>query len=440
MHHRFFLLLSLLLSTWGVGLPAWSTLNDIPVGFFFFDWINLPFLVLTSLFFPYVLVVSNSVRGDKNLFSLLLVVIQFLLVVLFSTDNFFVFYIFFELIAFPMFLLIGVYGSQPARIPAAYKFFIYTFGGSVFMLSGLTALYYFYGSCRLSHLTGAVSPEGQVYFFFLVFFALAVKIPIVPFHLWLPEAHVEAPTGVSVLLAALLLKTGGYGFIRFVLPLFPAGVHFWSSTVITLSLVSILFASWWATAQVDMKKTIAYSSVAHMNVSMLGVFCSSVVALQAAVYMMLAHAFVSAGLFTGIGVLYDRYHTRSIRACSGLASYMPNFCFWYFFLILANFSFPFSGNFSSELVVFNELVLKNPFAALLGGGTVFFSAVYSVWYYGRIFNGPPQQYAAHQDLTPVEYASLAFCVGGVILLGFYLGEYSQISFEDYSRQIYSHPR
>jgi len=276
-----------------------------------------------------------------------------------------------------------------------------------------------------------INSNSQIYFFFLVFFALAVKIPMVPLHLWLPEAHVEAPTGISVLLAALLLKTGGYGFIRFVLPLFPVGVHFWSSAVVSLSLISILFASWWATAQIDMKKTIAYSSVAHMNVCMLGLFCDSILAVQASTYMMLAHAFVSAGLFTGVGVIYDRYHTRSIRACSGLGSYMPGFYFWYFFLILCNFSFPFSGNFASELIVFEELIYKNVFIGLVGGLTVFFSAIYSIWFYNRVFNGPPAVFLAYQDLTTKEYSSLAFCVIGVLFLGLYSWEYSSISFEDY---------
>jgi len=427
----FFLGLSLLISLWSLGLPCYCVINKVQVlDSFFFDWINLPFLFLSSLFFPYTMIVSReSIRKNKNIYFLLLILIQLFLVALFSTNNFFVFYVFFELIAFPMFLLIGVYGSQPARIPAAYKFFIYTFLGSIFMLAGLISLYYFYGSCYFGVV---VDSSSQIYFFFLVFFALAVKIPMVPFHLWLPEAHVEAPTGISVLLAALLLKTGGYGLIRFVLPMFPVGVHFWSSSVVSLGLISILFASWWATAQVDMKKTIAYSSVAHMNVCVLGLFCDSILAIQASTYMMLAHAFVSAGLFTGVGVIYDRYHTRNIRAISGLSSFMPTFYFWYFFLVLANFSFPFSGNFASELIVFMELISKNLFIGLVGGLTVFFSAIYSIWFFNRVFTGPTSsKYQAYQDLTSAEYVSLSFCVIGVLLLGIYSWEYLAISFEDY---------
>lgn len=427
----FYFSVFVLVGLWGTGLPLWSTFNGSGHPLFVFDWINLPFLLLVAVFFPYVFACSSeSIRGDKRVFACLLLLIEVFLLVLFSTQDFLVFYVFFEMIAFPMFLLIGTYGSQPARIPAAYKFFVYTFGGSVLMLAGLLGLYYFYGSCRSDLEVDSLS---QVYFFFLVFFALAVKVPMVPFHLWLPEAHVEAPTGVSVLLAALLLKTGGYGFVRFVLPMFPSGVHFWGSAVMALALSSVLYASWSATAQTDIKKMIAYSSVAHMNVSVLGLFSGSVLAVQFSTYMMLAHAFVSAGLFTGVGVIYDRFHTRSVRGVSGLVNHMPNFYFWYFLLVLCNFSFPFSGSFCSELVVFQEVVRKNPMAALLGGLTIFFSAIYSVWFVTRVFNGPQSRVVRHQDLTPREWGLLVFCVLSSLVLGFYSWEFSSSSFEDYCR-------
>ena len=308
------------------------------------DQISYPFLALTSFIFPFVVLSSiDTIRKDTSFFYQLLLFIQFLLIVVFSLDNFLFFYIVFEVVAFPMFLLVGIYGPRSQRVQAAYKFFIYTFLGSIFMLLGLLLLYFSVGSLNQHYLqTLYFSEESQIFLFFLIFPAFAVKIPMMPLHLWLPEAHVEAPTSVSILLASLLLKTGGYALIKFVLPLFPMGVYYWSPLISLMAVYSVIAASAIALVQVDMKKLIAYSSVAHMNVSLLGLMSGSVLGIQGGMYLMLAHAFTSTGLFSGIGVLYDRYHTRNLIYYSGLVQVMPLFSLVYFGLILGNLSFPFT--------------------------------------------------------------------------------------------------
>jgi len=319
-----------------------------------------------------------------------------------------------------MFVLIGLYGPRVQRLSAAYKFFGYTFVGSAFILPVLIYLYFEIGSTQPSVLVGYQFTEvEQALFVGLTVFPFAVKVPVMPLHLWLPEAHVEAPTPVSMLLAALLLKTGGYAVLRFVLPVWNFGVYFWSPFFVTVGLVSILWGSLYALIQVDTKRMIAYASVAHMSLVFLGCWVHQGGALYGGVLLMVAHGYISAGLFAGIGVLYDRYHTRTIRYLGGIASCMPLFGILFFLLTLGNFSFPFTGGFTGEFLLLLGICLGNPGVAIAACSTVFLSLCYSIWLYNRVFYGSVSlQITSHQDLTRLEVAVLSFCAGFTILLGF----------------------
>ena len=414
----------------GVG-PA-GTVDQVWLDeYFLLDALSWPFVVLTVSLAPVVVLASlDSIRKNQYLYYSLLLALLAGLVVSFCVTHFLTFYLVFELLGFPMFLLIGLYGPRAQRISAAYKFFIYTFGGSAFILPVLTYLYFGLGSTEVTFLVHHQFTEvEEAVFFALVVAPFLVKVPVVPVHLWLPEAHVEAPTPVSMVLAALLLKTGGYAFVRFVAPVFPGGVYLWGPLLNTVGVVSVCLASVYALVQVDLKRLVAYASVAHMSVVFVGLLAGTPLALQGGVYLMIAHGYISAGLFAGIGVLYDRYHTRTIRYLGGLAGCMPLFGLSFFVLTLGNLSFPFTGGFTGEFMLLLGIFHKNSAVALLLGSTVLLSLCYSVWLYNRVFYGPVSEYLVkHQDLTPSEAGVLLFCATTTVVLGFmggYFSEYSQ---------------
>lgn len=318
-----------------------------------------------------------------------------------------------------MFLLIGQYGPRPQRINAAYKFFVYTFGGSAFILPVLVYLQFWVGSTEVVFLQGYQFTEyEQVLFFGLCAVPFGVKIPVVPLHLWLPEAHVEAPTPISMLLAGLLLKTGGYAFLRFLLPVFPHGGYVWGPLLTGVALFSVVFASVYALVQVDMKRMIAYASVAHMSVVLLGLLTGTPEGALGATYLMLAHGYTSAGLFAGIGVLYDRYHTRTVRYYGGLAGVMPVFGVLFFVLTLGNLSFPFTGGFTGEFMILAALGQQNLVVTALAGATVFLSLCYSVWLFNRLFYGRVGHFRGYQEISPLEFGVVGWCAIGTVLLGF----------------------
>lgn len=399
-----------------------------------FDGINLPFLFLVVSLFPLVFFSSVRVaRKGSNVFLLLLFLIEALLVYCFAVDNLFLFYAFFEVLAFPMFLLIGMFGPRTQRISAAYKFFVYTFVGSSCALPVVVYLYFLYGTTH-SHTSQATqfTEDEQSCLFAGLFVPFAVKIPTMPLHLWLPEAHVEAPTPVSIVLAALLLKTGGYAFVRFVCGALSRGIKTWSAVVEVLGTVSVFFGSVYALVQVDLKKMIAYASVAHMNLVLLGIFSGTSYGCVGATYLMLAHGYTSAGLFAGIGVLYDRYHTRTIRHYGGLVATMPVFCFLFFLLTLGNFSFPFTGGFVGEFMILISLVQKNFFLGLAAGTTVFLSLCYSVWLFNRVFYGVFSVHVkTHQDVTHLELYTVLCCSCLTVILGFFGSYFTDLSVASY---------
>lgn len=389
--------------------------------FLFVDGISIWFILLTTFLFPLVVLVSwESIKYNPKLYFILLLLIEFSLLNLFCVEELFLFYIFFETAAIPMFLMIGVWGSSERRIYASFKFFLYTIVGSVLMFLAIIWIYFQTGLTHFSLLLDCKFALLNQIFLFLAFFSsFAVKIPMMPIHLWLPEAHVEAPTGISVLLAGILLKTGGYGFIRFVLPLCPEASQIFAPLIFLISIISVLYGSMVALVQTDLKKMVAYSSVAHMNMVTIGLFSGSLAGLDGAVYLMLTHGVISSGLFICVGILYDRYHTRVIRYYGGLTNFMPIFAICFLILILANISFPSTGSFIGEFIILSDVFSKNTVVAFLAGFGIILGAFYSVWLYNRVMFGAVDSYSIryYSDLNSREF----FILLVILFFTFFMG-------------------
>lgn len=421
-----------------LGVPALCELGTSPVGeaALFVDDLSRSLLALTGFVFPVVSLISfRSIVVDRALYVGGMILIETALVVCFFSNNLLVFYIAFEVLAFPMFIQIGRFGSNDkARRRAAFKFFIYTLIGSATALPGMMILYRLTGSLQLLDLqnyTFNLSEQTVLAFCFSVPFF--VKMPVMPLHLWLVEAHVEAPAPSSMVLAGLLLKTGGYGYIRWVSSLYSAGTYNLSTLTLALTVCGATLASLFALVQTDLKRMMAYSSVSHMCLMCVALVFNTPFANQGAVYTMLAHGFAATGLFAGVGILYDRYHTRDIRDFGGLASTMPRLAVLFFILILANFGFPFTGNFVGEFITLGEIVRLNLVVGLLLAASCFVALVYSMWVYNRVFFGQLNgRIYRTQDLYSTEEAALVLCVAGVLVLGFTGGVYCEITSSCYT--------
>lgn len=385
---------------------------DIHVGL---DGISLFFIILTAFItVSCVLLAWRRTSGMRN-FLPSLFFIEFFLLVVFTTLDLLVFYMFFESVLMPMFIVIGVWGSNyEGRVKASYYFFLYTLLGSTLMLLALIVIYLETGTTSFLVLFETdFSFKKQLILWLFTFLGFAVKIPMLPIHIWLPEAHVEAPTEGSVILASLLLKLGGYGFLRVSLPMFPYGSQYFTPLVAVCGVLGVIYGSLTTIRQIDLKKIIAYSSVAHMNLVVLGIFSGTHHGVQGALFLMLAHGIVSGALFFIVGVLYDRHHTRSIEYYGGLAQVMPVYSFFFLFFLLANMSFPGTCNFVGELLLLVGIFEKNIGLLFLSATGVVLSAAYSIWVFNRVcFSNLKLHYISkYKDLGRMEfYLLLPFLV------------------------------
>ncbi len=397
-------------------------INKLPI--LGIDGISLIFIILTTFLFVCSFLLVWSVKQYAKLLILLLIFLEFLLILVFSVVDLFIFYIVFELILLPMVLIIFIWGSRSRKIKAGFYFFLYTLLGSLLMLIGLLLMYSEFGTTNFLLLMYLIPGyEKQLIFWFLFFFSFAIKIPMFPFHIWLPEAHVEAPTIGSVLLAGLLLKLGGYGFLRILISLFPDATLYFNPLLLTLAVLGVIYASLTLLRQIDIKKIIAYSSIAHMNFALLGMFSNTLIGLQGSIYLLVSHGFSSSALFMLAGVLYEKHHTRLLHYYGGLAQLMPLYALFFFIFTIANFGFPGTSNFVGEMLIFLGLVQQSFFLLLCGGVGMLFSVVYSILLFNRILFGELKFYNLtfnfYHDLSKREFAILLFLSFFLIFFGLF---------------------
>lgn len=393
--------------------------------YFGLDGFSLFFLFLTSFFVPLCILFNWYNKSvSTNEFLLCLFFIEILLFFVFSVLHLFFFYIFFEAILIPFFIMIGLNGSRDRKVHASYLLFFYTLFGSLLMLVSLFLLYMHTGSTHFQILWGSEYSNIRESLLWLTFFiSFAIKVPIYPFHIWLPEAHVESPTEGSVLLAAILLKVGGYGFLRVLLPMFPNATKYFSSVVVTLCIISIIYTSFSTLRQVDIKRIIAYSSISHMNIAIIGIILCSPLSLSGSLLLMFGHGIVSGGLFFLVGILYDRFKTKLIFYYSGIFQCMPLFSVFFFLFILGNISMPGTCNFLGESFIFlSSFSSFNMFLVFVISVSIFLCSFYSLFAYNRITFGLPNRIRLFHDLTVLEFSVLL----PILFFMFFLGIYPKV--------------
>jgi NADH-quinone oxidoreductase subunit M len=386
------------------------------------DGISLSFILLTTFITPIcILATINSVKIRLREFLIALLLMETMMIGVFCSLDLFIFYLFFEAGLIPMFLIIGIWGGE-RRVYSAFKFFLYTLFGSVFMLISIIYIYFDAGTLDVEKLLNIqINKDYQKYLWLGFFASFAVKTPMWPVHTWLPDAHVEAPTSGSVILAAILLKMAGYGFIRFSLGLFPDASIYFGPLVFTLSIIAIIYTSLVALVQKDMKKLIAYSSVAHMGFVTIGIFVFNQEGIEGSIFQMISHGIISSALFLCVGVIYDRMHTRQISEYGGVVNVMPKYAIMFMVFTLGSLGLPGTSGFVGEILVLIGSFKYNYWIAFFAASGVILSACYSLWLYrrvvfGKILNSKVQNLV---DLTKTEYLILTPLLIMTIVLGFY---------------------
>ena len=366
------------------------------------DGFAMPFILLTTFLMPFCILASwNVIEKRVKAYYVCFLVLETTMIGVFAAGDLVLFYLFFEAGLIPMFLIIGIWGGK-RRIYASFKFFLFTLLGSVLMLLAIMAMYWHAGTTDIAELLQHRFPTSMQTWLWLAFFAsFAVKMPMWPVHTWLPDAHVEAPTAGSVILAGILLKMGGYGFIRFSLPMFPDASLYFQPFVYALSVVAIIYTSLVALMQEDIKKLIAYSSVAHMGFVTMGLFSLTQQGLQGAMFQMVSHGLVSGALFLCVGVVYDRMHTREIAAYGGLVHRMPLYAVAMLIFTMGNVGLPGTSGFVGEFLTMMGGFRSNPWVAFFSAFGVILSAGYALWLYARVVYGKLEK-PSLQDITDLD--------------------------------------
>ena len=380
------------------------------------DGISILFILLTTFIAPVCIFSAiHSIKFKIKEFLIAILVMETLMLGVFCSLDLVIFYLFFEGGLIPMFLIIGIWGG-PKRVYSAFKFFLFTLLGSVLMLVAIISIYWITGTSDVIKLLDIRIPTEYQYLLWLAFFSsFAVKLPMWPVHTWLPDAHVEAPTAGSVILAAILLKMAGYGFLRFSLGLFPVASDYFTPLIFTLSIMAIIYTSLVALMQEDMKKLIAYSSVAHMGFVTLGIFSLTKQGLDGSIIQMISHGLISAALFLCVGVVYDRFHSRMISSYGGLVNIMPKYSLVFIIFVLAALGLPGTSGFVGEFLVLVGVLQKNILVAILASLGVILAAAYMLWLYKRVIFGKitNSEIKIMSDLNKTEiyiFSSLAFLI------------------------------
>ena len=386
------------------------------------DGISILFIVLTTLITPICIISCiNSVKVRVKEFLIAILILETFMIGVFCSLDLVVFYIFFEAGLIPMFLIIGVWGG-PRRVYSAFKFFLFTLLGSVLMLVAIIAIYWITGTTDVTEIYKIQIPSDYQNLLWLAFFSsFAVKMPMWPVHTWLPDAHVEAPTAGSVILAAILLKMAGYGFLRFSIPMFPLASEYFMPLIYTLSIIAIIYTSLVALMQEDMKKLIAYSSVAHMGYVTLGIFTFTKQGIEGSIFQMISHGLISAALFLCVGVVYDRLHSRMISTYGGLVNHLPKYSFLFIVFALAGLGLPGTSGFLGEFLVLTGAFQKNYLVSMLATFGVVLGAAYMLWLTKRVIFGNTNNNEIKnlKDINNLEALMLITLAILVILFGFY---------------------